>query len=480
MNVKEPIFQADLPQIDASPAFAENLNHRQQSYLEALITRYTKRTATSKKLSQAHRSVLADSRNSVGFSLLLKEMCYPIVGKRSLGSKIWDVDGNEYIDLIMGFGINLFGHNPPFIQAALKEQLEKGIQIGPQSEFAGEVAELISELTGMKRVAFSNTGTEAVMTALRLARAATARNKIVIFSNSYHGHFDGTLALAETADGNTRTVPEFLGVPPNIVEDVLVLDYGNFSSLEVIKAHAQELAAVLVEPVQSSRPDLQPKKFLQQLRQLTTELGITLIFDEMVTGFRIHPGGAQAWFGIEADIATYGKIVGGGLPISVIAGKATYMDRIDGGMWNYGDASSPQVETTLFAGTYCKHPLSIATARAVLKHLLTEGTALQEQLNQRTSQFVEILNAYFEADEVPIQMVHFGSLFGPASSKHSSSDDSASIGMSLLSYHLLDRGILLRGGSGFLSTAHTDEDLDYIIQAVKDSVRELRKGSFLP
>jgi len=144
MNVKEPIFQADLPQIDASPAFAENLNHRQQSYLETLITRYTKRTGTSKKLSQAHRSVLADSRNSVGFSLLLKEMCYPIVGKRALGSKIWDVDGNEYIDLIMGFGINLFGHNPPFIQAALKEQLEKGIQIGPQSEFAGEVAELIS------------------------------------------------------------------------------------------------------------------------------------------------------------------------------------------------------------------------------------------------------------------------------------------------------------------------------------------------
>ncbi len=485
MNVKESSLQEAKPQIDSvqstSPASTGNLNPRQQKHLETLIARYTRRTATSKHLTQAHRSVLADSRNSAGFNLLLKEMCYPIVGKRSLGSRIWDVDGNEYIDLIMGFGINLFGHNPPFIKKALEEQLEKGIQIGPQAEFAGEVAELIYELTGMERVAFSNTGTEAVMSALRLARAATGHNKIVMFSDSYHGHFDGTLAKAETTDGNPRAVPEFPGVPPSIIEDVLVLDYGNSQSLEIIKAHEHELAAVVVEPVQSSRPDLQPKTFLQQLRQLTKESGITLIFDEMVTGFRIHPGGAQAWFGIEADIATYGKIVGGGLPIGIIAGKAAYMDKIDGGMWNYGDASSPQVETTLFAGTYCKHPLSLAAARAVLKHLKAQGSALQQKLNQRTSQFVERLNAYFEADKVPIRMAHFGSLFGPASSENSTpSDDSAAVGMSLLSYHLLDRGILLRGGSGFLSTAHTDEDIDYIIEAVKDSVRELREGSFLP
>ncbi|GET42311.1 aspartate aminotransferase family protein [Microseira wollei] len=453
-----------------------------QQYLEAFIAGYNNRTKISKQIAQTYRPVLADPRVSEGFNLPFKEMCYPIVGKRSQGSRIWDIDGNEYIDLMMGFGVNLFGHNPPFIKAALAEQLEQGIQLGPQSEFAGEVAELICQLTGMERVAFSNTGTEAVMTAIRLARTATGRNKIALFSGSYHGHFDGTLVKAQTGDGNPRGVAIAPGIPPNIVEDVLVLDYGNPQSLEVIEAHRQELAAILVVPVQTMRPDLQPKMFLQQLRQLTKESGITLIFDEMVIGFRIHPGGAQAWFDVEADIATYGKIVGGGMPIGVIAGKALYMDAIDGGMWNYGDLSYPEAKTTFFAGTFCKHPLAIAASRAVVKHLKTQGPALQQQLNQRTSQFVAALNAYFEEDEVPIRMANFGSLFGPATLGHSglAGNSAVSQSINLLRYHLMYRGVLLLGGGGYLSTAHTNEDIDCIIQAVKDSVAELRSAGFLP
>ncbi len=473
-------LQPSASQIDTIPQDMQSSSATsQQIYLEKFIARYTERTKTSKQLTQAYRFTLADSRNTASFCLPLKEMCYPIVGRKSQGSRIWDVDGNEYIDLVMGFGINLLGHNPSFVKTALQEQLEQGIQIGPQAELAGEVAQLISEFTGMERVAFSNTGTEAVMAAIRLARAATARNKIAIFSGSYHGHSDGTLVKAKL-DGNLHTVPIAPGIPPSIVEDVLVLDYGNFRSLDVIATYKDELAAVLVEPIQTSHPDLQPKEFLQQLRQLTTQLGIALIFDEMVTGFRIHPGGAQAWFGVEADIATYGKIVGGGMPIGIIAGKATYMDKIDGGMWNYGDASSPQVETTFFAGTYCKHPLSLAAAKAVLKYLKAQGPTLQQQLNQRTSEFVMTLNAYFKADAVPVQMAHFGSFFGTVSSSDAAtSDNSASLGISLLTYHLLSRGILLRAGCGFLSTLHTDEDLNRIIQAVKDSVRELREGGFV-
>ncbi|QYO64947.1 aminotransferase class III-fold pyridoxal phosphate-dependent enzyme [Leptolyngbya sp. 7M] len=254
----------------------------------------------------------------------------------------------------MGFGVNLFGHNPPFIKEALEERLAQGIHIGPQSDLAGEVAELFCELTGMERMTFSNTSTEAVMTAIRLARAATGRYKIALFSDSYHGHFDGTLIRSQKTDGNLSSVPGFLGVPSNIAKDVLVLDYVNPQSLEIIKAHEQELAAVIVEPVQGDRPDLQPKEFLQQLRQLTKECGIALIFDEMITGFRLHPGGAQAWFEVEADIATYGKIVGGGMPIGIIAGRAAYMNKIDGGVWNYGDASSPQVETLTAEWSLCR------------------------------------------------------------------------------------------------------------------------------
>jgi glutamate-1-semialdehyde 2,1-aminomutase len=455
----------------------------QELYLKSLIEQYTNRTKTSKQMAQIYRPFLADPRVPEGFNLPLKEICYPIVGKHSQGSRIWDMDGNEYIDLMMGFGVNLFGHNPPFIRKALQEQLEKGIHLGPQSELAGEVAQLVCELTGMERVAFSNTGTEAVMTAVRLARTVTGRNKIVIFSGSYHGHFDGTLAKAQIEDGNPSVVPIAPGVISQFVEDVLVLDYGNPQSLEAIKSHAQELAAVLVEPVQSRRPNLQPKEFLEELRQLTEASGIALIFDEMITGFRIHPGGAQAWFGIKADIATYGKIVGGGMPIGVIAGKGIYMDAIDGGMWNYGDASSPQAKKTFFAGTFCKHPLAMAAAKAVLQHLKSHGFTLQKQLNQRTSQFVKTLNTFFVENEVSIKMANFGSLFAPASSETSTllRTSPSSIGTALLVYHLINRGIILYlDGSGFLSTAHTDEDINYLIQAVMDSVEQLQAGGFLP
>jgi glutamate-1-semialdehyde-2,1-aminomutase len=454
----------------------------EEIYLEQFIREYCDRTKTSKQLTQAFRPTLADPRVASGFSLPLKEMCYPIVAKKSLGSKIWDVDGNEYIDLIMGFGINLLGHNPPFIKQAIIEQLNRGIEIGVQTELAGEVAQLISELTGMERVTLSNTGTEAVMTAIRIARAATGRNKIAIFSGSYHGHSDATLVDVKQIDGNLQTVAKADGIPNGVVKDTLILDYGNYDSLEIIKAHHSELAAVLVEPVQSCRPDLQPKEFLQQLRQLTAELGIVLIFDEMITGFRVHRGGAQAWFEVQADIATYGKIVGGGLPIGVIAGKAEYLDKIDGGMWNYGDESSPQVKTTFFAGTYCKHPLSLAAAKAMLEYLKAEGNSLQTQLRDRTTKFVGELNNCFAKFQLPIKMANFGSCFDAvldSNSVSSSDSDAVNLGIDLFSYHLLHKGVLIRAGSGCISTAHTDQELNYVIDAIEDSLKHLRQANLL-
>jgi microcystin synthetase protein McyG len=461
-----------LPPWRATEIRAKELSRQQQQHLEALIARYTQKTPQSKKLIQHYRPVLADSRASAGFRLSTKEMLYPIIGKRAQGSKTWDIDGNEYIDITMGFGVNLFGHQPTFITEALEKQIaDNHTQLGLQTPLAGEVAQLICELTGMERVTFCNTGTEAVMTALRLARTATNRSKIVQFAMSYHGHFDGVLGEAHPESENISAMPMAPGVTPNTVADTWVLDYGKPQSLELIRAHADELAGVLVEPVQSRRPDLQPKAFLQQLRQLTLELNIPLIFDEMITGFRIHPGGAQAWFGVQADIATYGKIVGGGMPIGIVAGKATYMDGIDGGFWNYGDASYPQANTTFFAGTFGKHPLAMATALAVLQQIKQQGPALQERLNQRTTYLVDTLNDYFETQEMSIRLVHFASLFRFTYSGN----------LDLLYYHLLEKGIYVwEGRNCFLSTAHTDEDIEYIIKAVKESVDELRQGGFLP
>lgn len=474
------------------------------THLQTLIDTYTRRTRTSKQLATANRPVLAD-KSAIGyaFSPEIKELCYPIVAVRSQGSRLWDIDGNEYIDILMGLGTNLFGHNPPFIKAAIETQLDQGIQIGPQSELVGEVARLVSDLTGMERVTFSNTGTEAVMTAVRLARTVTRRSKIAVFTNSYHGHFDAALMRAPLSEYarkkavrslqakplltplaglmqhflGTRAVPAALGIPKAIARDVLVLDYGNPKSLDVIKTHRQQLAAVLVEPVQSRCPELQPRDFLHALRNLTQATGIALIFDEMVTGFRVHPGGAQAHFGIQADLATYSKIVGGGLPLSIIAGSSRFMDAIDGGPWQFGDDSAPQIPTTFFAGTFCKHPLALAAARATLQHLKDQGPELQHTLNQRATDLVHRLNIFTTSANIPIQFTQFGSFFAIALTQSHISPTA----LNLLSYHLLNQGIHLRGGDrgGFLSTAHTPDDINTICRAFQTALTTLQSAYLL-
>ena len=182
-------------------------------------------------LHPAHRSHLADPRSVAGFRSIWKEMVYPIVVERSRGSKLWDIDGNEYVDLTNGFGMNLFGHSPAFVTEALKEQLDKGIEIGPQTRLAGQVAELICEMTGMERVAFCNTGSEAVMAAIRVARTVTGRDRIVMFGGAYHGVFDEVLVRATTSKGALKSVPVAPGIPSDMAENILVLEYGSPDAL---------------------------------------------------------------------------------------------------------------------------------------------------------------------------------------------------------------------------------------------------------
>jgi glutamate-1-semialdehyde aminotransferase len=447
---------------------------RQEQYLKEFIRSYVERTRQSKRIAQASRGPLADSALSVGFTLMLKELVYPIYEQRASGSRVWDVDGNEYLDLAMGYGVNLFGNAPPFITQAVEEQLRQGIALVPQLELTGKVAELICRLTGVERVNFCNSGTEAVMGALRAARTITRRRRIAMFTGSYHGWSDGTLARSVQGNGQTRSIPVAPGVNPKAVEDALVLDYGSPQSLETLEAHANELAAILVEPVQSRRPDLQPREFLHALRELTSRSGAALIFDEMITGFRVHPGGAQAWFGVQADLVTYGKIVGGGMPIGVIAGKAAFMDAFDGGRWTYGDASYPEVDKTFFAAAFFKHPLSMAAAWATLNRLAESGPALQEDLNRRTAGMAQTLNDLFAANGAPIHVAHFASLFRFAFGKELKHAE-------LFAYHLIHKGFLTwEGGNFYLSTAHSEDDVRAIISGVAETVEDLRRGGFLP
>jgi len=446
----------------------------QRQYLSEFIERYSRRTGESKRLTELHRSHFADPRVVAGFRLDWKEIVYPIVAMRSSGSRLWDVDGNEYVDLLMGFGLNLFGHSPSFVTEAVAEQLRKGVEIGPQSPLAGDVARLISEFTGMERVTFCNTGSEAVMAAVRLARTVTARDRIALFAGSYHGTFDEVLVRGIHAQGRYRSVPIAPGIPSQKVENVLVLDYGTDESLRELESRMPELAAVLVEPVQSRHPDLQPRAFLQELRRMTQRAGTALIFDEVITGFRVHPGGAQAWFGIQADLATYGKVLGGGMPLGVVAGRRAFMDALDGGQWRFGDDSFPETGVTFFAGTFVRHPLAMAAALAVLRRLKAAGPALQESLNAKAERLAAQINVCFEKNRVPSRVEHFGSIlyFGFSSDQRLAS---------LLFYHLREKGVhIWEGFPCFVTEAHTEEDLEFVVRAFQASVAEMREGGLFP
>ncbi len=450
---------------------ALELSAHQRERLGRFIERYVARTRRSKQYTEAHRPHMADPRVVNGFRPLLKEIVYQIVIERSKGAHLWDLDGNEYVDALNGFGMSLFGWQPDFVLEAVRRQLDLGYEIGPQHPLSGEVARLICEITGHDRAALCNTGSEAVLGALRIARTVTGRSTVVLFNGSYHGIIDEMIVRGTR---KLRAVPAAPGILRNTAENVIVLDYGTPESLQIIRERAHELAAVLIEPVQSRRCDFQPVEFLREVRKITEDAGALCIFDEIVTGFRAHPGGTQALFGIKADLATYGKVVGGGYPIGVIAGRRDYMDALDGGAWQFGDDSVPTVGVTYFAGTFVRHPLALAAAKAVLEHIKQHGAAPQERLNARTAEMAAELNAFCNEVGAPIAIRQFASVWKTQFLEDHPLQD-------LLFAMMRSRGVhILDNFPCFLTTAHSEADLQQIIQAYKDSVIELQEADFLP
>ncbi|EPC8410314.1 amino acid adenylation domain-containing protein [Bacillus thuringiensis] len=452
----------------------DSLTERQKRFIHDFLEKYNEKTEKSKAYATRYRYVLSDWINSLNFRTTLKELLYPVVSSRSEGCRFWDVDGNEYIDLAIGYGVHYFGHNPAFIKEAIKNQLDKGIELGPQSQLVGKVAELIKEFTKVERVGFCNTGTEAVMVALRIARAVRKKNKIVKFAGSYHGTFDTVLSSSD----DQGEFPTSEGSTYGAIQDTVSLMYGSQESLEYIRQHQDEIAAVLVEPVQSRKPGFQPKEFLTRLRELTSRTGIILIFDEMITGFRIQQGGAQAYFGIEADMVTYGKIVGGGMPIGVVAGKGKYLDKIDGGNWLFGDESKPQNKAVIFAGTFCKNPLSMAAAYAVLSYMKEKGEALQNEVNEKTRDFVGRINEFFKTEKIPINVKNFGSQFKFESfGKYDPS--LLPIELDLFFYLLMYKGIYTwERRTCCFCTEITEVDIRLVEEKIKETIYELREGGF--
>ncbi|TXI05328.1 MAG: aminotransferase class III-fold pyridoxal phosphate-dependent enzyme, partial [Rhizobium sp.] len=445
-------------------SLAPEISTAKQEYITNLTKAYETKNARSKAFTQDHRRHLADPRSASGFRADWKEMVFPIVCDHSKGAYIWDVDGNRYVDLVNGFGQTAFGHAPDFVIDAVKSQAERGFAIGPQTPLAGDVAKMIAEITGHERVTFCNTGSEAVMAAMRLARAVTGRDRVVVFANDYHGQFDEVLVKGRNRADKPIALPVASGIPMASVSNMTVLRYGAPESLEFIRANATDIAAVIIEPIQSRHPELQPREFVQDLRDIATRSEFALVFDEVVTGFRVDPGGMQAIWGIKGDMATYGKVVGGGMPIGVLVGSPRFMDALDGGYWAYGDSSVPMTAPTFFAGTFVRHPLTLAAANAVLHHIKGEGSALYDRVAERTEALVAEIRADLARRGIADVVHGYKSWFA---TDFSSQDPLGALfyaQMRLNGVHIQD------GYPCFLTTAHSEDDFDTIAKAFRDSL----------
>lgn len=447
----------------------QGISEVQQAFIDKLTKDYNEKTKNSKEQTQMHRPYMADPRVVSGFRPLTKEMVYPIIINRSKGSRLWDVDGNEYIDALNGFGSNMLGYQPEVLTKAIHEQVDKGYEIGPQHELAGDVCKLLCQFTQFDRAGLCNTGSEAVLGAMRIARTVTGRSLIVAFAGSYHGIMDEVIVRSTK---KLKTVPAASGILSENVQAMLILDYGTDETLKIIRQRADEIAAVLVEPVQSRRPEFKPIEFLKELRKITAEAKVALVFDEVISGFRMHPGGAQALFGIKADIGTYGKVIGGGMPVGAICGVKEYMDALDGGQWQFGDMSVPEVGVTYFAGTFVRHPLALAAAKASLEFMKERGPALQEKLTALATMLRDGIDAKCKKEGLPLTVVGFGSLWRLKFLEEIPYSELLFTLMRLKGIHILD------GFPCFITDAHTETDINTMLGAFNESIDEMIAAGF--
>jgi iturin family lipopeptide synthetase A len=477
---------AELPSSPVSPgliagetdADRTGLSGPQRRYVDELADRLRARTDEVTRLNGHYPRRLAESRAWANFHPALKKLLVPIVIDRAAGAQAWDNAGNGYTDYCMGFGVHFFGHNPEFVTDAVQRQLARTYSIGNQVAQTYELADHFCRITGHDRVTFCCTGSESVLGAMRLARLATGRRKIAYFRKSYHGLADVVLATeAGGRPGEAATAGR--GLSPGSVGEAIVLPYGADSSLDYLRAQAGNIAAVLVEPVQNRNISVQPADFLHRLRQLATASGMVLIFDEMITGFRIGLRGAQGYFGVKPDLATYGKILGGGLPIGAIAGSAELVDGMDGGSWRYDDDSAPTAPTIVFGGTFQKHPLAMSAAGAVLSYLEARGEDLYTEVNGRARAAVEALAKIFAEEGLPYSVASFGTVW--RFEYHGPPDPAQPLQFDMLYHSLVAEGIYVwKGRSFFLSTAHSDAHVEQLLAAVRRSISRLRAAGFLP
>lgn len=378
--------------------------------------------------------------------------------KSADGAYITDVDGNTYLDYVCSWGPMLLGHNNPEVRRAVINAAQEGLSFGAATEREVEMAELMCALVpGLEMVRMVNSGTESVMSAIRLARGATGRNKIVKFRGCYHGHSDGLLVKAGSGL-LTNGTPDSRGVTPGAAQDTLLAEYNDLSSVnDLFEKNAGEIAAIIVEPVAANMGVVLPNAgFLPGLRRICDKHGALLIFDEVITGFRLALGGAVEYFGVQPDLVTYGKIIGGGMPVGAYGGKRALMEQV-----------SP-TGAVYQAGTLSGNPVAMAAGLAMLRQLKSGAETIYPALAAKGKRLADGLRK--AAGYTVNQIGSLACVFFNKNSVETYSDalesDTGMYGKYFR--HMLDSGIYLAPAqfeAMFISTAHSDEDIDRTIEA---------------
>ncbi len=392
---------------------------------------------------------------------------HPLFIERGEGSHIYDADGNGFIDFCLSYGPLILGHAPAEVVSAVTETIQKGSTFGAPTKLENELAEMIiSNHSYIEKIRFVNSGTEAVMSGVRLARGYTGRNKIIKFEGCYHGHVDSLMVNAGSGLATLGTSSS-AGVPEAYVKETIVLPLDDKDALnEAIIKFKDDIACIIIEPIPANNGLLlQSKDFLQFLRDVCTKEGIMLFFDEVISGFRVGFEGAAGLYGIAPDIISYGKIIGGGLPVGAYGASNEIMGCIapDGPVYQ--------------AGTLSGNPVAMAAGKAQIKACLKPG--FYENLEEKAAGFIGAINAFAEAKNYPFKIFRVGSIFWvaftdkAAISKSSDIKPNSMANFKTLHGALLERGVYIGPSGfevGFVSRAHSDEDLAKATDAFKESL----------
>lgn len=387
----------------------------------------------------------------------------PLFIAKGNGAQIWDEDGNEFIDFCCSWGPLIHGHNHPYVFDKIVDTLQNGASFGAPTRKENELAAFMLErLPFIDKIRFTSSGTEAVMSALRLARGATGKNKILKFEGCYHGHVDALLVKAGSGLVTFGTSSS-AGVPEAFANETLVLPLNDELALKAcFEAQHQDLAAVIIEPIPANNGLLlQDMTFLNLLRTLCTKYGVLLIFDEVISGFRVAFGGAAELYGIKPDIVTYGKIIGGGLPVGAYGASKEIMSNV-----------SPE-GPVYQAGTLSGNPVAMAAGLAQLELCAAEGFYSKQAL--RTQHFVDQINQFALAHNYPMELVCVGSIFwfsfnGKKRILAADQIDSDMTAFNFMHHYLLDVGVYFGPSGyevGFVSSAHTDTQLEFAAEQIK-------------